>query len=157
MSQNKKLTLYFFIFFVAAGLVGFFMYQNGQQITDKETAAVHLALSDTPAFTFELADTLDEQVQGLSGRDDVPHNHGMLFVFPKDGRYGFWMKDMLVSIDIIWLSDTGKILSIEDSVSLATYPSVFYPPELVRYVLETRAGEARAQGWSAGSVISLPL
>ncbi len=80
----------------------------------------------------------------------------MLFVFPKEDRYGFWMKDMLTSIDIIWLSDTGSILGIEASASPATYPNVFYPPEPVRYVLETRAGEAARRGWIVGTVVPLP-
>lgn len=67
------------------------------------------------------------------------------------------MKDMLVPIDIIWLSDEGAILGIEEAVTPESYPDVFYPPSPVRYVLETRAGEARRMGWEAGTTIILPL
>lgn len=108
------------------------------------------------SFTFEIRDTDAERKQGLSGRTDVPSNYGMLFVFPEKTVPGFWMKDMHVPIDMIWLSDDGTILGIEDSVSSVTYPRTFAPPEPVRYVLETRAGEARAQGWAVGTKIDLP-
>jgi uncharacterized membrane protein (UPF0127 family) len=67
------------------------------------------------------------------------------------------MKGMLTSIDIVWLSDTGTILGIEDSVRPESYPAVFYAPEPVRYVLETRAGEARRQGWTVGTTVPLTL
>ncbi|MCI0597492.1 DUF192 domain-containing protein [Candidatus Parcubacteria bacterium] len=107
--------------------------------------------------TIELADTTEKRVQGLSGREDVPEDYGMLFVFDTKGEYEFWMKDMLVSIDLIWLSDDGTIVGVEDSVFPETYPKLFAPPEPVRYVLETRAGLARAKGWEVGATLSLPL
>lgn len=114
--------------------------------------------SDSPAhFQFEIASTSAARERGLSGRPDVPHDYGMLFTFDTPGMYGFWMPDMLVSIDIIWLSGDGKIIGIEQEVSPDTYPTVFYPPSPVSYVLETRAGEAKLQGLEVGSVINLPV
>jgi uncharacterized membrane protein (UPF0127 family) len=106
---------------------------------------------------FDVVTDLKAQEIGLGGRIDIPADYGMLFVFPKDDNYGFWMKDMLVSIDIIWLSDNGTVIGIEDSVAPSTYPSVFYPPSPVRYVLETRAGEAKVRQWHVGSVIGIPI
>lgn len=115
------------------------------------------ASSTAPAIRFEVVTTLAAQEQGLGGRTDIPENYGMLFVFPNDARRGFWMKDMLAPIDMIWLSDTGTIVGVESSVSPDTYPKVFFPPSPVRFVLETRAGEAQRKGWSAGSKVPLPL
>ncbi len=109
------------------------------------------------SFRFEIANTPLTRQQGLSGRTEVPPGYGMLFVFDMPDRHGFWMKDMFVAIDIIWLADDGTILGIAESVSPETYPTPFYPPSPVRLVLETRAGEAKAQGWTVGSRIPLPL
>lgn len=114
------------------------------------------AAPDAP-FRFEIADSQEERVQGLSGRREVPANYGLLFVFEELGSPGFWMKDMHVSIDIIWLSEDGTILGIEEAVSPRTYPKAFYPPMPVKLVLETRAYEARAQGWEVGSRVPLPF
>jgi len=105
---------------------------------------------------FEVVTTQAAQERGLGGRASIPENYGMLFVFADDEKVGFWMKDMLAPIDMIWLSDTGTVLGIEDSVSPDTYPQAFYPPQPVKYVLETKAGEARRQGWEVGSHVSLP-
>ena len=106
---------------------------------------------------FEIATTTKEQEKGLSGRTIIDDNYGMLFVFPQDGPYGFWMKDMSVPIDIMWLSDNGTIVSIENALATSTYPNVFYPSSSVKYVLETRSGFASKRGWSVGSVVPLPL
>ncbi len=104
----------------------------------------------------EIADTLDKQERGLSGRSPIPDNYGMLFVFAKNDRYGFWMKDMIEPIDIIWLADDGAILKVDASVATSTYPTPFYPPLPVKYVLETRAGYAGEHAWNTGTVVSLP-
>lgn len=138
-------------------LVAFLLVAGGILFTSRVVNAPVKPLEEkSTLFTFEIRDTEAERKQGLSGRTDVPSNYGMLFVFPGKTVPGFWMKDMHVSIDMIWLSDDGTILGIEDSVSPSTYPRTFAPPEPVRYVLETRAGEARAQGWAVGTKIDLP-
>jgi uncharacterized membrane protein (UPF0127 family) len=122
-------------------------------------------MSDRPfvsvdGFMFEIADTPQAQQQGLSGRTNLPDTYGMLFIFDEPSRPGIWMKDMLTSIDIVWLSDTGVVVGIEHNVSPDTYqkvpPDVFYPPSPISYALEVRAGVASARGWVPGSVIALP-
>src|SRR3989338_3180334 len=52
----------------------------------------------------DLALTMLEQAQGLSGREVLGENEGMLFVFDTPGKYSFWMKDMKFAIDIIWFT-----------------------------------------------------
>jgi uncharacterized protein len=105
---------------------------------------------------FEIADTQPLQQQGLSGRMEIPEDYGMLFVFPTKDRFGFWMKDMLTPIDIVFLNDDGSIVLIDHSVPPSTYPEIFYPPVPVKYVLETKAGYATAHGWDVGTKIALP-
>lgn len=116
---------------------------------------VTLPTNDT-GMRFDIADTPDTQQLGLGNRASVPDNYGMLFVFQKADRYGFWMKDMLVPIDMVWLGDDGSIILIDHSVDPDTYPHAFYPPVPVRYVLETRAGYASEHGWTVGTKVALP-
>lgn len=124
---------------------------------------VFLRMSDTPAPAqyslahIDVADTNAERSLGLGGRTDLPSDYGMLFVFPKAGNYGFWMKDMRVPIDIVWLDDTGAILGILSNVATSTYPEAFYPPSPAHYVLETRAGETAARGWATSTALALPI
>ena len=114
------------------------------------------AVGTYAAFRYEIADTPAKQELGLGKRPTIEDNYGMMFVFPKADRYGFWMKDMLAPIDIIWLSDNGTVILIDHGVDPGTYPHVFYPPTPVKYVLETRAGYARDHGLEVDSKIALP-
>ncbi|HEY0010693.1 MAG TPA: DUF192 domain-containing protein [Candidatus Paceibacterota bacterium] len=112
-------------------------------------------------FRFEVVTSVAAQAKGLGGRADIPADYGMLFIFEAKERRGFWMKDMLAPIDIIWISDESIVVGVEENVSPDSYkkakPDVFYPPEAVRYVLETRAGEARRLGLAPGVKLNLPL
>ncbi len=126
--------------------------------TSQSAAAVSsLSSATSTPITFEVVTTQADQERGLGGRASIPDNYGMLFVFPQDGVYGFWMKDMLTSIDMVWLSKEGTIVSIDKSVPADSYPAVYYPAHPIRYVLETRAGFADKKGWEIGTKIDLPL
>lgn len=126
--------------------------------TSKKTLIVHTVPSlFVDGIHFEIATTTAARAEGLSGRLSIPRDYAMLFVFTTDSRYGFWMKDMRVPIDIIWLSDIGRIVDIKNSVQPDTYPNVFYPLHPVKYVLEMRAGSALQRGWKNGTLVNLPL
>ncbi|MFZ1987603.1 MAG: DUF192 domain-containing protein [Minisyncoccia bacterium] len=151
--ERKK--LYGSFVLIAVLIASLFVFFKGQK--DDHPSSVAQQVVSTTTFQFEVSDTPPKQQKGLSGRASIPANYGMLFVFPKNDRYGFWMKDMLTPIDILWLSDNGTIVGVERAVATSTYPHVFYPSKPVRYVLETRVGEMDAQGWSTGSTLVLPL
>lgn len=107
------------------------------------------------SLRIELATTTVEKERGLGGRTSVPKGYGMLFVFPKDGFYGFWMKDTLVPLDMFWLDDQGRVVSVAREVATTTYPHVFYPAAPARYVLETAAGFARGHQVATGTPLRL--
>lgn len=87
-----------------------------------------------------IADTEKERTKGLSNRSSLPPKQGMLFIFDKDDRYGIWMKDMLFSIDIIWIDEEGNIVDIIEHATPESYPQVFAPEKPARYVLEVPSG-----------------
>lgn len=87
----------------------------------------------------EVADTDMERTRGLSGKERLDENDGMLFVFDKEGYYGIWMKDMNFPIDIAWLDKDKKIAHMEENVLPETYPKVFNSPIPSLYVLEVSA------------------
>lgn len=94
---------------------------------------IRVAVADTPLL----------RERGLSGYSRLESDEGMLFVFEGDGRFGFWMKDMLFPIDILWLDAAGSIVHIENNVRPESYPSSFTPDSPARYVLELRAGSVK--------------
>ena len=102
-----------------------------------------------------VADTEEERQKGLGGFAGLESGQGMLFVFPADGEYGFWMKDMRFAIDIIWIAADKTVVDMAENVSPDTYPNVFSPSEPARFVLELPAGAAKAYGLSIGDKIGL--
>lgn len=100
-------------------------------------------LVGTSTLRLELATTSADRARGLSGRADLAPDTGLLFVFDQPGFYGFWMKEMNFLIDIIWLTETGKIAAITEAAHPASYPKIFYPPEAIKYVIEVNAYYAR--------------
>ena len=111
------------------------------------------------SFTAEIADTLATRNQGLSDRDSLPEDAAMLFVFPLPSRYGFWMKDMRFSIDIIWIR-RGKIIGFKENAVPEPGKSIFsltsyYPPASVDRVLEVNAGVVEKYGFKVGDPVSI--
>ena len=102
-----------------------------------------------------VADTPEKREKGLSGTTGLGGDEGMLFMFPGDGVYGFWMKDMLYSIDIVWIASDGRVVYIVRDATPASYPTDFLPDTPARYVLELQAGWANAHGVSIGDSVSL--
>jgi uncharacterized membrane protein (UPF0127 family) len=103
----------------------------------------------------EVADTPPKRTKGLSGRTTLPPGTGMLFVFDHEGVWSIWMKDMLISLDIIWISEDGRVVTIARNVSPQTYPNAFTSTAPARYVLEVPAGFADKYGIEEGTAVEL--
>jgi uncharacterized membrane protein (UPF0127 family) len=142
-----------------AGVTIFFVY-NTQTPSVESAAQMAPSLADQAEFggvslRIEYATTSEAREHGLGGRTEIQEDYGMLFIFPKDDTYGFWMKDMLLPIDIFWLDSEGHVVSVTQDVATSTYPSVFYPSGPARYVLETAAGFARVHNIITGTSLVL--
>lgn len=94
----------------------------------------------------EIAQTETQRQRGLSGREKLEENSGMLFVFAQsDPIPTFWMKGMKFDLDIIWIKK-GKIIQIDKNVQppaadTADNQLIRYSPKTaVDYVLEVNAG-----------------
>ena len=119
-----------------------------------DTASSTIQLKDH-TITVTIADTAEERERGLGGLKGLQQNEGMLFVFPGDGRYAFWMKDMRFAIDILWISREGVVVDIEKNVSPETFPASFEPRTEARYVLELSAGASAELNVKIGDVVRL--
>lgn len=104
-----------------------------------------------------VADTDEEREQGLSGSEGLAADRGMLFVFPTDGYWSIWMKDMNYAIDILWLNDQKSIVHIEEFVTPDTYPQTFVPKVPSRYVLEVQSGIVSKNKLGVGDTLQFKL
>jgi uncharacterized membrane protein (UPF0127 family) len=110
-------------------------------------------------LTVEVADTDASREQGLSGRSQLADGTGMLFDFTNTGftKPGFWMKDMLIPIDIIWINK-DKIIGVEANAPLPPEDDdlpVYYPASEITHVLEVPAGWFKKNNLKIGDTVAL--
>ncbi len=68
----------------------------------------------TQQIRAEIASTYQNRQRGLMKRTQLCENCGMLFVFPRSGKYSFWMKDTPLPLSIAFVSAYGRILNIAE-------------------------------------------
>jgi hypothetical protein len=99
--------------------------------------------------------------RGLGAYDSLADDRGMLFVFQQPGEYGFWMKDMLISIDIIWISADNQVVHVETAQpqpgAADSQLTVYRPGAPALYVLEVQAGLAAEKGVRLGDTAQIEL
>jgi len=106
-------------------------------------------------FTVEVADDDAERAQGLMHRVSMPNSAGMFFVYPAPRTVGFWMKNTVIPLDILFADKSGTIRFIKhDDEPLSE--QLIYGGNNIQYVLEINAGLARALGVEKGSQIRHP-
>ena len=99
-----------------------------------------LWIEDEKALVLEVSDNPLERQRGLSFRESLAIDAGMLFVFEKPDKHGIWMKDMNFPLDIIWLDENFKVVNFKKDVSPDTFPTAFTPSSPALYVIETNTG-----------------
>jgi uncharacterized protein len=112
-------------------------------------------------FTLEIADNIYLLAKGLSNRGELCQNCGMLFIFNWETTQTFWMKDTLISLDIIFINKSGLITDIytaspepnKNDFQLTLYQST--APS--QYVIELNAGTSKKLGLKKDDQINLNL
>lgn len=106
-------------------------------------------------FRVEVRDNNAGRELGLSGRESMPMNEGVLFVFDKPDRPVFWMKDMLFPLDVVWIRD-GIVVGVQENVPAPNEDSpiarTMVPAVEVDSVLELNAGVVQKQEITVGDL-----
>jgi uncharacterized membrane protein (UPF0127 family) len=107
-------------------------------------------------FNIEIAETPQQQEQGLMFRRSLPANAGMLFDFGSTEPAAFWMKNTLIPLDMLFIAADGKIADIhERAVPLSE--ATIYSKVPVRAVLELNGGTVSRLGIHLGDVVHFPI
>lgn len=91
----------------------------------------------------EIVHSEAEKSRGLMYRESLAWESGMLFIFDREARHNFWMKNMRIPLDIIWIDSGKNIIDITQNVlpckDQQDCESII-PASEVKYVLEVNAG-----------------
>ncbi|MGH7410354.1 MAG: DUF192 domain-containing protein [Candidatus Methylomirabilis sp.] len=103
----------------------------------------------------EVARSPQAQAKGLGGRLSLKKGTGMLFPYDAPAHRAFWMKGMLIPLDILWIVG-GKIVAIEMNIpppSPKTAPAIY--SHQADLVLEVRAGYVEEMGIRVGQSVGV--
>ncbi len=154
----KKISIFLAVCVIIAA--SFFAYQKMK--TPDQCSTGHMATLQTPnqILTVSIAQTASEQAKGLGGCPALDRYKGMYFPFSTPSPQTFWMKNMIMPIDIVWISG-GNVVGIESRVPFlpsgtndALLP-LYHSPQNVDAVLEIGSGMADSYGLVQGAHVAL--
>lgn len=119
-----------------------------------ETISVRFSRADgggmTGAYRLDVASDPSRREKGLMFRKKLANDAGMIFIFPHAKVQSFWMKNTYLSLDMLFMDETKKVIGV-----LSNVPPLTLDPRSVAgestYVVELAGGEASRAGIAAGS------
>ncbi|MFA5069925.1 MAG: DUF192 domain-containing protein [Patescibacteria group bacterium] len=150
------------IFLVLAMILGVFFWMWGGSDIQKEIPfyykkimgkTIEIEINNTK-ITAEIARSSGEKAKGLSGREYLEVNRGMIFLYAEPLIPNFWMKEMEIPLDFIWLMD-DKIVEITPNVLPDKGPDykLYSPKVSVNRVLEVNSGFCQKNGLEIGQSV----
>lgn len=152
----KKVLIAYGVLVVIVLILAFFRFNGSNFLSNFNIGGGASVTVNDQKYNVEVADEDQERQVGLSGRDSLGENNGMLFVFDEKGKYNFWMKNTLIPLDIIYIND-NKIVHIVKNAQPAVEgkeAQIYQSPEDANYVLELNAGEADEHKFEVGNEVT---
>lgn len=108
---------------------------------------INIEINDK-TYSVDLAITEEEKEEGLQHVMELPEDEGMLFVYAEPREVSFWMKDVSIPLDIVFIDEYGEVISVITGVPDDETPIT---EQNVQYVLEVNANS----GISVGDEVDL--
>lgn len=106
-------------------------------------------------FSVEVVDTPETRAQGLMFRESLPRSAGMLFIYDAPTTPSFWMRNTLISLDMLFVGPDGRVSHIHHNARPRDETPI-PGGDNVLMVLEINGGTARAIGIDVGSALRHP-
>ncbi len=115
---------------------------------------IKMSISGT-TVTLEVAKERETLSRGLMFRDSLAKNSGMLFIFPREGMYSFWMKNTRIPLSIAFINSQGRIVGLDEMRPYDTV-TVHMPFEPYTYAIEMDSGWFPQKGVKCGDTLKIP-
>ncbi len=119
------------------------------QVTVVTSAGAH-------TFHVDIADDPDEQRRGLMFRRELAEDAGMLFLYERQQPLSYWMRNTYISLDIIYIDQEGRIVSIAERTTPLSERSIPSAGPAIA-VLEVLAGTSARLGFTPGDEVRHPF
>ncbi|KMW56683.1 putative exported protein [Candidatus Rhodobacter oscarellae] len=106
-------------------------------------------------FNVEVADTAAEHAVGLMNRSSMPARSGMIFLYEAPQRVGFWMRNTLIPLDMLFMSADGVVQKIHQN-AVPLDETVILGGDNIQYVLEINGGMSARLGITTGTELRHP-
>ena len=100
----------------------------------------------------EIADDVEERTRGLMYRTSLAPERGMLFLFPREEQRSFWMRNTLISLDMVFIRADRTVLGVVHQATPRTDTGRSVPGKS-QFVLEIGGGLAKKHGIRAGGQV----
>ena len=154
MLNATQLVVSIFVIVVIVGFVFLFGPKLLEPVNQIPINVNKVCLKQT-CFNVEMAKTPVEREKGLMFKKNLSENFGMVFVFENEDKYGIWMKNMQIPIDIIWIDKNKKVVYVKENAQpcKSTFCEVYVPNKEALYVLELKAGTISKKGIGGGDSV----
>jgi uncharacterized protein len=125
---------------IFAGILVFVFFISWESNRLIRPANIKLVEIADQRIMVDVMNTPESRAKGLSGRESLAEDEGMLFVFDSPSKNYFWMQGMNFAIDMIWINENMEIIYLKKDASPEDYLSTFGPDENSMYVLEVVSG-----------------
>jgi len=107
------------------------------------------------SVSIEVPRTFSKFMEGLMWRKEISDGQGMIFQWNQDGPRAFWMENTYIGLDIVYVNQGNKIVSIKKAkpLDLASVPS----SDDASYAIEVALGWCEHHGISVGDSVKLNL
>lgn len=106
-------------------------------------------------FLVRIADDPEERERGLMFVEGMPEDEGMLFLFEEPSEVGFWMRNTLIPLDLVFIDKTGQIVRVHPGAVPHDETPIWSGSPVIG-VLEINAGQAGAHGILPGDLAGSP-
>jgi uncharacterized protein len=120
------------------------------------TVTIHASYGEKVRVRVEIADSPVRRYIGLRGRESMPEDRGMLFVYPAEGPRTFTMADTPIPLSIAFIDSERRIIDIQDMEPLDDEPPGYDSAEPAQYALEVNQGFFEERGVKVGDRVELP-
>ncbi len=157
MLVDSKRPFFWILVIIIAFFTGIIIYQQYQKIAKKNQIVIYTGVGPVK-INVERADTPEKLAIGFMNRPALAKSYGMIFIFPDEKIRDFWMKDMLIPLEVMFIDTKGRINEIITMtpcpLDIKTCPT-YISKSPARFAIEVNVGFSQKNKIIEGDILEI--